>query len=230
MKAIRCTSCGASVEADQVTGGARWVTCTYCWTLLKTPPEAGAPEALRPKLPMPERFTVTEQSGTLSIVRRWYIAVAWFLVFFAMFWNGFLIVWFTMAIRSGAWGMVAFGTLHAAVGIGLIYGTLALFLNRTTIRVAEGRLTVRHAPLPWTGNVDLDTTEIRQLYCKAKVHRGKNSTTTSYEVHLVRPDERSKLLVRGLTEPEQALYLEQELERFLRIRDAPVEGELSRSR
>ena len=46
---------------------------------------------------------------TLEIRRRWFTAAVLFLVFFCVFWNGFMIVWHGMAFASGAWFMSLFG-------------------------------------------------------------------------------------------------------------------------
>jgi hypothetical protein len=45
---------------------------------------------------------------------------------------------------------------------------------------------------------------------------------------VLRQDNVRETLVKGLTDADQALYIEQELERHLRIQDQPVAGELPR--
>ena len=52
-------------------------------------------------------------------------------------------------------------------------------------------------------------------------------SSVTYSVQLVK-DGGQQALVKGLTDSQQALYIEQELERFLKIEDRPVRGELSR--
>jgi hypothetical protein len=56
----------------------------------------------------------------------------------------------------------------------------------------------------------------------------KNSTSTTYEVYAILQDGARQKLLSGLHEIEQALYIEQEIERFLEIEDRPVRGETAR--
>ena len=97
--------------------------------------------------------------------------------------------------------------------------------------MADGILSVRHGPLPWRGNLDLPTDGIEQLFCQNKLRTNRDSdghTTTSrqYEVHAVIHGQKQKLL-GGLHEADQALFVEQRLERFLGIEDRSVSGEMS---
>ena len=148
-------------------------------------------------------------------------------MFFCVFWNGFLIVWHTIALSTGAWFMSAFGLIHTAVGIGLLYFVIATFCNTTEIRAGSGRLSIRHRPIPWRGNQDIPTPGLKQLFCREKVSRGKNGTSTSYELEAVLDGNTRKTLLKGLNDPNQALYIEQQLEKFLRITDQRVHGEFT---
>jgi hypothetical protein len=67
---------------------------------------------------------------------------------------------------------------------------------------------------------------VKQLYSKEKISRGRNSTTTTYEVHAVTHTGKNVKLLSGLESSEQALYIEQEIERYFRIEDAPVKGQI----
>ena len=109
---------------------------------------------------------------------------------------------------------------------GIAYTALAGWLNRTRITVDQGRISVRHGPLPWLGNKDLDGSTMKQLYSKEKISRGRNSTSVTYEVHAITTNGRNEKLLSGLETSEQALYIEQEIERYLRIEDAPVRGQI----
>jgi len=82
--------------------------------------------------------------------------------------------------------------------------------------------------LPWPGNKSVASYEVKQLFSKEKINHGKNGTHYSYTVQAKMADGRSETLVRGLTEAEQALYIEQQLEQFLGIKDEAVPGELPR--
>ena len=176
-------------------------------------------------VPLPKSIEVIAEYDAIVIRRKWKSPVAYFLAIFSLFWNGFMIVWMSIALASGEWTMAAFGTLHAAVGLGLLYFTLALFRNQTDIRVNALNLSVKHHPMPWPGNVTLDVTTVAQLYCKKVVHRGKNGVTTTYELHAIDRQNRQTKLLSGLPEYEQAHYIETEIEKIIGIKNTPVAGE-----
>jgi hypothetical protein len=162
----------------------------------------------------------------MAITRRWLSPKFFFLIFFCLCWDGFLCFWYSMAISQRVWIMGLFAIGHAAIGLGLTYYTIAGFLNRTLIRVSPSLLDVSHGPLPWPGAKRLDSTGIAQIYCKEHISRGKNGVTTTYQVHVATHGGAQEKLVDSLDSSDQALYLEQEIERFLSIKDAPVAGEM----
>ncbi len=230
---LRCKSCGAPLNPENVSAQLAIARCPHCDAVfaIADPSREQGPSSdragPRQPVPMPKRIEVLDLGSSLEIRRSWFSPVLFFLVFFCIFWNGFMVVWHVMAIASGAWFMSCFGLLHTAVGVALAYGTIAGFVNRTVIRVGQGILEVRHGPLPWAGNKTFPADEITQLYCKEHVQHGKNGPSVAYSVELILNNGR-ETLVKGLNECEQALYVEQELERFLRIEDKPVRGELPR--
>lgn len=115
-----------------------------------------------------------------------------------------------------------FSLLHVAVSVGVTYGTLALFLNKTRFQIVEGRFTVRHGPLPWSFARDLPIADIRQLYVRTRVSRGGGgSRSYSYVVHLETEGLESLKLVEGLRSEEEARYLEWVIEDHLGIDDEP---------
>jgi hypothetical protein len=229
---LRCKNCGAPLKPENVSVQLAIARCPHCDALFAlghtshSPAAAAAVERL--PVPMPKRFQVTDLGNRLEITHSWFTPLLFFLVFFCIVWNGFMIVWHLIAIFSGFWLMSLFGMLHTAVGVGLTYATLAGFINRTVIRVDQGMLEIAHGPLPWPGNKSLPAYEIEQVYCQETVHHGKNGTSRTYSVQLILKGNRRETLVKNLTDCDQAIYIEQELERFLNIEDRPVRGELPR--
>lgn len=183
----------------------------------------------QPIVPLPAQLEIVYDRDALIIRRKWFSAVAFFLAFFALFWNGFMVVWMTIAISSGAWIMVAFGSIHALVGIGMAYFCLASFLNTTDVSVDPNYLSVRHYPLPWGKNKKVRLHEIQQLYSKEHVSRGKNSTSITYRLYIVTQDGREQRLLSGLQEISQAHFIEREVENIIGLEDIPVSGEYRKS-
>jgi uncharacterized membrane protein YhiD involved in acid resistance len=161
----------------------------------------------------------------MIIRRKWFSFMAVFLAFFALFWNGFMIVWMTMAISSGVWIMAAFGCIHAAVGICMAYFAVASFVNKTDISVDPNYLKVRHYPLPWKGATEIRVHSIKQLYCKEKISRSKNGVNVTYQVNVITEDNREQKLLSGLQDSSQAHYIEKEIEAVLGIQNQAVSGE-----
>ncbi len=165
----------------------------------------------------------------LSIQRRWFTWIVLFLIPFCIAWDCFMIFWYGMALgHDTPWIFKVFPIAHVAVGIGLTYFTLATLFNRTRIQVQSGMIRIRHSPIPWRGNQDLDANGVDQLFCKEKRHNGKNGPSYTYEVWAVLRDGTScKILSTSMNE-DQALYIEQKLEQALGIKDRPVAGEIPR--
>jgi len=73
--------------------------------------------------------------------------------------------------------------------------------------------------------MELYTGELRQLYTKEIISQSKSGSSASYEIHAISTRGRNIKLLRGLDTSEQALYIEQEIEKYLHIEDRPVKGE-----
>lgn len=186
----------------------------------------------RPQAAQPRGLAIEDWGGELRITRRWFSPKFLFLVFFCIFWDGFLVFWYSTAFGFGAgntpFGLVFifFPLIHVAVGAGLTYYTICGFVNRTAIAVSSGSLAVRHGPLPWPGGRDLSTADLKQLYCQQRIRRGqRGSTWISYDLNALLSDGKKVKLVSGLDEPEMALFLEAKIEEHLGIEDRPVAGE-----
>lgn len=183
----------------------------------------------RIELGLPDQLELRNQGSGIEIIRRWFGWRVLLVTAFAVFWNGFLYSWYSFALSFDsplASYMTLFPLIHVAAGVGLAYTALAGWLNRTRIAVDQGRISVRHGPLPWLGNKDLDGSTLKQVYSKEKISRGRNSTSTTYEVHAITASGKNEKLLSGLETSEQALYIEQEIERYFRIEDAPVRGQI----
>jgi hypothetical protein len=230
---IQCPSCGLQIPAGDMDLQTMAARCRGCHSLVdlrpgpaSTPPPAAQAAPL--PVPMPERLSVAEHNGELHIVRAWFTWTAYLLAFFSLVWWVFLLGWYAIALATGSLLMIAFPVLHVAVGAFLAYWTVACFVNRTEISVVAGRLGVLHTPLPWFGRHDLPTLELEQLFCEQHTHHGRNGTTVTYSVRARTTGGKMVKLVEGLTERDQALFIEQEIERHLAIPNRAVASEMRR--
>ena len=220
-----CPSCGAVVSA--ATG-----QCEFCGRDLRDPATVRPPRA---SVPRPSRFQVDDDGIELVIRWRWFTPVVFFLVFFAIAWNGFLVGWYAMALSMpsgfGVGRLIAmlFPVAHVAVGLSLVYTVIVLFVNSTQIRVRRGELTVQHGPVYFPGNLTLGAEQIDQLFVAEQTRTNDGKTSHVYTVKIRLKNQSTRDLIGHLTDSVEAEYLEQSLERYLRITDERVGGEYSRA-
>lgn len=204
----------------------QWLAASHGATGSESP-SAAPREELEVPVALPKSIRVLSDATGLALERRWFSATTVFMTVFAVFWNAFMVMWFAIAISSGEWAMAAFGSIHGAVGLGLIYAVVAQYRNRTVIRVADGALSLTHGPVPWPGGTALTTDDLQQLYVKRRVsHSSKGGTSISYELRAVHGDPpRDIKLIGSLGDPDVARFIERAVEDYLGIRDMRVRGE-----
>ena len=240
MRRLSCQACGGSLSADAIDRRLAVISCNHCGAIFDlTRARAGdavgaAPEEPPARAPaaLPAKFEVDDDGVRLTVRWRWFTPVAFFLLFFAIAWNAFLVVWYSIAAGGdgpdGAFRvlMLVFPLAHVAVGIGVAYFTAALFLNRTTLTVDQHELAIVHQPLPWWPSPRIPVADLEQLFVKRNVSHNKNGgTSVSFELRAVTRDDKGRALIKSLTELDQALWLEQTVEKRVGIRDRAVAGE-----
>jgi hypothetical protein len=233
---IHCTSCGTAIPAADIHLETTLAKCRQCDTVFSFAQAAGVrqappPEASRQRgaIPTPPDVKIEEGVQDLRLTQRWFSLKYIPMAFFCIAWDSFLIFWYAIALtQGGPWIMAVFPIAHVAVGIGLTYYTIAGFINRTRILVSRRIVAIAHGPLPWTGKVRLDAHDIAQLYCQEEANRNKNGTYYRYQLSALLRDGRKIKLLSNLNKPDTALFIEQRIEKWLKIEDHPVEGEMAR--
>lgn len=232
---IRCRSCGETVPADDINLDKMLAKCRDCHAVFDFSDQVeGAPakKRSRAEIALPKGLTVEDLGNDLKITRKWGRSLGCFFFVFALFWNSVVSVFVVGAITGsmkgeGAGFLPIFLIPFVLVGLGTGYAALGLLLNRTVIGLEGGRLSVRSGPIPWPGNKDVETTSIEQLFCiEYESYRQNNVPQYRFAVHAVTREGGKMKLITGMEQAEQALYLEQLLEKHLGIEDKPVRGEL----
>jgi len=227
---ITCPHCSRPVPAEDVNVQTSIAKCRYCSAVFGFAGQVPGASAFGPSkraVEMPDDYTMSMEGSGLVLVRRWFSWKYLFMLFFCVFWDGFLVFWYTAAFKTNGPLMVKlFPLLHVAVGVGLTYATLAGFLNRTKISLNSAELRIRHYPLPWPGNRLLQRQELDQLFCEEKLSSSRNSVSYTYSLSAVLTGGKRVKLISGLDNPEDALFLEQKIEGYLGITDRPVAGEM----
>ena len=161
---------------------------------------------------------------SLRLTRRWFrvegvVGLVLSILFFV-----FLVPFSSEVLKTNQRFGAYFGVLvQAMVGFWLLYRTLALTFNRTRVTISAGRFRVEHGPFPARGNLDVDIREVRQLYTTRKFG---NKGSVSYRLHAILATGPTVTIARGLYDVQQALYIEQEVERTLGLTDYAVPGEV----
>ena len=232
---LTCPDCGAGIPAEDVNIDSGIGKCRACNAVIDVAAALrghdnshGFPR--RPPAPQPRSITIEDLGSGLRLTRSWFTLQALFLTVFCIVWDSFLVFWYSKVLEPNApWIMAVFPVMHVAIGIFLTYTTLALYLNRTVLEVNEGRLTVRHGPLPWPGNREVDVSELEQLYCEEKASQGRRGAVSyTYNVCGLLKGGRRVTVLSSLPDRDQALFVEQIIEKYLGIEDGPVGGELPR--
>lgn len=177
-----------------------------------------------------QKIKFYENNRELYIEFKWFTPIAFFLIFFCIAWDSFLIFWYSMAGEGEApLIFFIFPVGHIAVGVGLTYYTICLFINKTFIAIDDDTVKIKHAPLPWLGGKKIPVSDIEQLYVKEKINNN-SGMSHSYELRCILTNDEDVKLISdkelGISNSaSNAKMLERKIEKFLGIQDYSVEGE-----
>lgn len=237
---LQCRRCHKPIAADGINIQQMIAKCQHCNAVFtfnnaeaqsETEAKAAAERKQRGVIPTPARWQSRHEAGSLILTHRWYRPLYIFLVIFCVVWNGFLGIWYSLFLKGGidagplSWIFLLLPLIHVALGIGITYFTIAGFLNTTSIIAERGQLTVKHRPLPWLHAGTISNLELDQLYCKETRQESKGQTYFRYRLCALLKNGRERVLISNMDSPDDALYLEAELEKFLGITDRAVAGE-----
>lgn len=226
---LTCPQCNAAINGADINVQTSVAKCARCHEVFNFAAQVGATtgQYSKPVAGLPRGFAVTQDLSDYVITRKWFSPKYFALLFFCIFWDGFLVFWYAMAAKSGGpVVMFVFPLLHVAVGLGLTYVVLAGFFNQTDIRLNGREIRVRHYPLPWPGNRVIEVGRLAQVFCEEKYSQTRHGSSTTYNVSLVFTDDTRLSMITGLDAMEEALYIEQQIESRLGITDRAVAGEM----
>jgi hypothetical protein len=221
---LRCKHCNTEIPTDKISPTQQLISCPACDAVFGI--EGQFEARLVNSIPWPGTLTfgglkVEASEKELSITRRWFSADRHLLTGFI----GLAMVGFVLfRMLDDEYFFIACLIPHTWVGLGMFYYALTGIVNSTVIRVNSHELSLKHGPLPFGFNRQISVATLKQLYTKQKTHKNKNRTTYSYEIHIITQGDKDKTILRGIDKAPQAVYLEQEIERFLGIPDQDIIG------
>lgn len=237
-----CRSCGAEIKAADINLDNMMAKCSQCNAVFSFA-DMYDDVAAKPgkskreyayNVPQPGNITVRHDGMDLLITRAWSRRSGLGLLVFATFWNGVVFAvmlpsFFAPDQQSDIGMFVCFFGIFA--GVGVLVAMLAIYnlLNFTTVRVNREAIQTRHHPLPWPGKIfsvpGVQQVFVRQVVSTSRNDKGFTSTSVSYNVEVVLGNGSRKTLLTGLEDAEQGRFIEQEIEKHLRMEDVPVAGE-----
>jgi hypothetical protein len=174
-------------------------------------------------------MSVEMDAAGLHILHDWRHPAGLVVVPFSLIWAGML---YWLISSDVGRGDLVLGTLipvmHSVFGLGMAYMLLTKLFNHSRITVTADRVQVSHGPLPWPGACSILTSHIDQLFCKEIRRTTNHGLSLRYEVWADMTDGTQSRLVHVGLSAEQALFIEQQLEKALGIQDREMPGELPR--
>jgi len=154
-----CPKCGGTIAGADIDLDRGLGICRPCGELVPLPGSSALVPAFAPAVPArlykPESFRLTERYDgdryeALLPPNRLKALPA---LGFCLFWDGFMAVWYGVAIFGHIWPMAIFGLLHLGVGVVMTHKTLVALLNTRRLAVGDGQVTWKSSPVPDRGNV-----------------------------------------------------------------------------
>jgi hypothetical protein len=169
---------------------------------------------------IPEGLDVIQTGDGEIIRKKWFDWKAVFTTAFALFWCGFLFFFYRQMLHAphAPVPVVLFTLPHAAVGLGMLYFSVASFVNKTDVEVSPRGVSVRTGPLPWLGNRTVESSDVTAV--EVRQRRGGRGGTIWALVYADR-ERREKTLISFLYQPDQLEYVAFALRRRLGLNAAP---------
>ncbi|HMN89149.1 MAG TPA: hypothetical protein PKE68_03950 [Saprospiraceae bacterium] len=228
---LECPNCGARIHSDDINLSMLVAKCRQCHTVF------GYDAMLlqkhtrqRPQVSMPKGIEAFSYLSELDIDINWYkTSNSGFIIFFTVFWNAVLLPFIIVALTTDEWIIMLFISIHLIIGLSFLYYTIALLFNITSVIASRHHIRIVHKPIkmPFYPDREVPVDTVEQVFVDQYVESTTNNRPNyAYAVRILTKDGQRLRLVKGLQTPEQAIFIEQEIERFLKIEDRPVAGEV----
>lgn len=226
---IYCDKCHASIPTKNIDIKDKIGKCDECNNIFNIKSQINVLLTKeRSKIELPKNLKIEKHRTSMLIIRTWFGPAIIFLTLFCVIWDGIVGTFIIALLIKGQYAPLLFLSIHGTIGLVITYFTIAGYINKTFIDVDSSNIKITHRPLPWPGQKSISLEKISQLYSKKKMYHTKNGVHYKYEIHIIRENNKDEILINNLEKEEQALFIEQEIESFLKIEDRAVEGEIDR--
>ena len=233
---IYCKICKSKIPESNIDSNKMIAKCDKCNSVIELKDEISKILKMfgyqdlpkRGEIKLPKKITIDIDKFGLNITikrfRYFYLFLAFFIAFFDVF-----VIRDVIRYHESVMSVNYSTALFALIAIFLTYLVLIGLFNKTYIMVNQQSLIIKQGPIPVWGNKNLNTGELKQFYSKKEESHSHDEngeqTYYSYGLHATTKSGKDIKLLTNLENAEQVLYIEQEIEKFLRIKDEPVEGE-----
>lgn len=183
---------------------------------------------------LPKQLKIDYFADYICISRRWFTVRAIAAVLLSLLSTGATYYIFSgkmesMNLTGEQWFINLLPWLCVVFALVSSYVAIARCINHTDIYVSADTIEIKHQPLPWFGNKRLQASNIKQLYVREKirvVNERSGQTRRYYSVETIPHTGPNFSLLKSLESSQQALFIEQEIEKFLNIENQRVRGEV----
>ena len=227
---LSCPKCDHFISGSDINIEKTVAKCSQCHHAFGFEHDSSSPK-LKPTLLIPDGIEVLKLKSELDLRLRWLDTTSkegrWFMTLFAGFWNIIVLPFAIMAVVTGNWGILLFLSAHLAVGLGLIWHLGSIYINRTSISITKKKLKIRTMPfrqILWK-NKEIEVDRINQFYVSRYVQSTTNDNPNyAYALYAILDTGEKVSLIRGMNRESQ-VYIEQEIEGFLGIKNKKVPDE-----
>jgi hypothetical protein len=174
-----------------------------------------------PSSTIPEGLELINDADGITIRKVWRTWLVAPLAIFAIFWDGFLLFWYSQAISqpSPAETMILFFPLiHVAMGVCITYYVVASLFNKTDVVISLSGIKVSIYPVPWFGSKEVKREEITDIIVR---ERYGNRNRRSYAIMYVDFSRKERKLIASIPESDQAEFIAQTIRDATGIRMQP---------
>lgn len=231
---LKCKNCNEIIPSANININKTLAKCEHCERIFTFEDDVFFENKRgRPEFIMPEGTEILKLLSSMEIELSWFKSMKRsniaFETMFTLLWNLFIVIIMVAMITTGSMGALFFLALHFVVGLGLGYRLFAKFINKTIININDSRVKMDHGPLKIGARKDhtIQNEDIEQLYVSEYVTNmsKNNQPIKSFGLYLILKSGKKLQLIKDCNK-ETALYIEQEMERYLKIKDKPVVGEI----
>lgn len=223
LKALSCSRCGGNISEKSL--DEPLIFCDFCGCAFIL--SGNVQNESRALVPIPQNMSINNRDGRFIITYSWRSVMGIVLICFGGFFLCFSLVWTLIAAIAGGSGFSLFGVIFIFFSFFLIYIGIAYRVNKTIIRIENSILSIKFTPLYWPGETLINVNEILQLFVQKKEYQNKGNVSYTYNIVALQRGNRSTILLKMIQEPEIAKCIEQQIEKYLGIKDIQIRGEFS---